>query len=131
MNKLFISQNRGGNLFQYKSIEVYVNDFGAQRTEGGTGTLIAVPNTQEAKLCLLSQDSGITISEELTLDEGMYSDFTPVSYPPQVYQSWGQNANYYLAKEEEDPILINPELTYFIFIAICGIEGWYRSTWNG
>lgn len=24
----------GGNLFQYKSIEVYVNDFGAQRTEG-------------------------------------------------------------------------------------------------
>lgn len=35
MNKLFISQNRGGgNLFQYKSIEVYVNDFGAQRTEG-------------------------------------------------------------------------------------------------
>ncbi len=33
MNKLFISQNRG-NLFQYKSIEVYVNDFGAQRTEG-------------------------------------------------------------------------------------------------
>lgn len=50
----------------------------------------------------------------------MYSDFLPVSYPPQVYQSWGQNANYYLAKEEEDPILINPELTYFIFIAICG-----------
>lgn len=34
MNKLFISQNRGENLFQYKSIEVYVNDFGAQRTEG-------------------------------------------------------------------------------------------------
>lgn len=32
--KTFISQNRGGNLFQYKSIEVYVNDFGAQRTEG-------------------------------------------------------------------------------------------------
>ena len=61
----------------------------------------------------------------------MYSDFLPVSYPPQVYQSWGQNANDYLAKEEEDPILINPELTYFIFIAICGIEGWYRSTWNG
>lgn len=30
MNKLFISQNRGGNLFQYKSIEVYVNDFGAK-----------------------------------------------------------------------------------------------------
>lgn len=88
MNKLFISQNRGGgNLFQYKSIEVYVNDFGAQRTEGGTGTLIAIPNTQEAKLCLLSQDSGITISEELTLDEGTYSDFTPVSYPPQVYTS--------------------------------------------
>ena len=84
--KTFISQNRG-NLFQYKSIEVYVNDFGAQRTEGGTKTLIAVPNTQEAKLCLLSQDSGITISEELTLDEGMYSDFTPVSYPPQVYTS--------------------------------------------
>jgi hypothetical protein len=88
MNKLFISQNKmGGGSFQYKSIEVYVNDFGAQRIEGGTGTLIAVPNTQEAKLCLLSQDSGITISEELTLDEGMYSDFTPVSYPPQVYTS--------------------------------------------
>lgn len=34
MNKLFISQNGGGNLFQYKSIELYVNDFGAQRTEG-------------------------------------------------------------------------------------------------
>lgn len=33
MNKLFISK-MGGNLFQYKSIEVYVNDFGAQRTEG-------------------------------------------------------------------------------------------------
>ena len=35
MNKLFISQNKmGGGSFQYKSIEVYVNDFGAQRTEG-------------------------------------------------------------------------------------------------
>lgn len=125
MNKLFISQNRGGNLFQYKSIEVYVNDFGAQRTEGGTGTLIAVPNTQEAKLCLLSQDSGITISEELTLDEGTYSDFTPVSYPPQVYtshQPWGQNAHYSLVKEMGSPILLKPQLTYFIFTAICRIK---------
>ena len=114
----------GGNLFQYKSIEVYVNDFGAQRTEGGTGTLIAFPNTQEAKLCLLSQDSG-SISEELTLDEGMYSDFTPVSYPPQVYtshQPWGQNAHYSLVKEMGSPILLKPQLTYFTFIAICGIE---------
>lgn len=34
MNKLFISQNKMGGSFQYKSIEVYVNDFGAQRTEG-------------------------------------------------------------------------------------------------
>lgn len=33
MNK-FISQNKKGS-FQYKSIDVYVNDFGAQRTEGG------------------------------------------------------------------------------------------------
>lgn len=111
-------------LFQYKSIEVYVNDFGAQRTEGGTGTLIAFPNTQEAKLCLLSQDSG-SISEELTLDEGMYSDFTPVSYPPQVYtshQPWGQNAHYSLVKEMGSPILLKPQLTYFTFTAICGIE---------
>lgn len=126
MNKLFISQNRGGgNLFQYKSIEVYVNDFGAQRTEGGTGTLIAVPNTQEAKLCLLSQDSGITISEELTLDEGTYSDFTPVSYPPQVYtshQPWGQNAHYSLVKEMGSSISLKPQLTYFTFTAICGIK---------
>ena len=124
MNKLFISQNRGGNLFQYKSIEVYVNDFGAQRTEGGPGTLIAFPNTQEAKLCLLSQDSG-SISEELTLDEGMYSDLTPVSYPPQVYtshQPWGQNAHYSLVKEMGSPILLKPKLTYFTFTAICGIE---------
>ena len=112
------------DLFQYKSIEVYVNNFGAQRTEGGTGTLIAFPNTQEAKLCLLSQDSG-SISEELTLDEGMYSDFTPVSYPPQVYtshQPWGQNAHYSLVKEMGDPILLKPQLTYFTFTAICGIE---------
>lgn len=33
MNKLFISQNRGG-LFQYKTINVIVDDFGGQRTEG-------------------------------------------------------------------------------------------------
>lgn len=114
-----------GNLFQYKSIEVYVNDFGAQRTEGSTKTLIVVPNTQEAKLCLLSQDSGITISEELTLDEGMYSDFTPVSYPPQVYtshQPWGQNAHYSLVKEMGSPISLKPQLTYFTFTAICGIK---------
>lgn len=126
MNKLFISQNKmGGGSFQYKSIEVYVNDFGAQRTEGGTGTLIAVPNTQEAKLCLLSQDSGITISEELTLDEGTYSDFTPVSYPPQVYtshQPWGQNAHYSLVKEMGSSISLKPQLTYFTFTAICGIK---------
>ena len=117
-----------GNLFQYKSVEVYVNDFGAQRTEGGTGTLIAVPNTQEAKLCLLSQDNGRTVSEELTLDEGTYSDFTPVSYPPQVYtshQSWGQNAHYSLVKEMGSPISLKPQLTYFTFTAIV------RMKWGG
>lgn len=61
----------------------------------------------------------------MTLDEGMYSDFTPVSYPPQVYtsyQSWGQNAHYYLVKEMGSPILLKPQLTYFTFTAICGIE---------
>lgn len=86
-----------------------------------------------SKILEFEQETKIKENENIyiTKNEGMYSDFLPVSYPPQVYQSWGQNANYYLAKEEEDPILINPELTYFIFIAICGIEGWYRSTWNG
>lgn len=126
MNKLFISQNRGGgNLFHYKSIEVYVNTFGAQRSYGGIGTLIAVPNTQGAKLCLLSQDGGITISEELTLDEGKYSDLTPVSYPSRVatiHQPWGQNAHYSLVKEMGSPISLKPQLTYFAFTAICGIE---------
>lgn len=37
MNDLLENAKRNskmGNLFQYKSIEVYVNDFGAQRTEG-------------------------------------------------------------------------------------------------
>lgn len=126
MNKLFISQNKmEWGSFQYKSIDVYVNDFGGQRNDGGTGTLIVVPNTQEAKLCLLSQDSEITISEELPLDEGMYSDLTPVSYPPQVYTShrpWGQNAHYSLVKEMGSPISLKPQLTYFTFTAICGIE---------
>lgn len=75
-------------------------------------------------MCLITQNGG-AISEELSLDEGMYSDLLPVSYSPQVYtghQSWGQNANYYLEKEEGDSILIKPELTYFTFTAICGIE---------
>lgn len=83
------------------------------------------PNTQEAKLCLLSQDNGITISEELPLDEGMYCDFLPVSYPPQVYtshQPWGQNAHYSLVKEMGSSISLKPQLTYFIFTAICNIE---------
>lgn len=38
----------------------------------------------------MTQDGG-TISEELSLDEGMYSDLLPVSYPPQSYtghKSW-------------------------------------------
>lgn len=127
MNKLFISQNKmgGGGLFQYKSIKVYVNEFGAKRTEGGTGTLIAVPNTQEVKLCSLSQGIGITNSEELTLDEGTYSDLTPVSYPPQVhtrYQPWGRFAHYSLAKEMGSSISLKPQLTYFTFTGICGIE---------
>lgn len=72
----------------------------------------------------MTQDGG-TISEELSLDEGMYSDLLPVSYPPQSYtghKSWGQNANYYLAKEIGDPILLKPGLVYFTFTAICGIE---------
>ena len=124
MNKLFIAQNLGGgNLFQYKSIKVYVNVFGAERAEGGTWTLTAFQNTQEAKLCLLSQDSG-SISEELTLVEALYFDFTPVSYPPKVYtslQSWGQEANYSLVKEMGSPILLKPKLTYFTFTAICGV----------
>lgn len=75
-------------------------------------------------MCLITQNGG-AISEELSLDEGTYSDLLPVSYSPQVYtghQSWGQNANYYLEKEEGDSILIKPELTYFTFTAICGIE---------
>ena len=61
----------------------------------------------------------------MTLDEGTYSDFTPVSYPPQVYtshQPWGQNAHYSLVKEMGSPILLKPQLTYFTFTAICGIE---------
>lgn len=61
----------------------------------------------------------------MTLDEGMYSDFTPVSYPPQVYtshQSWGQNAHYSLVKEMGSPISLKPQLTYFVFTAICGIK---------
>jgi len=61
----------------------------------------------------------------LTLDEGMYSDFTPVSYPPQVYtshQPWGQNAHYSLVKEMGSPISLKPQLTYFTFTAICGIK---------
>ena len=51
-------------------------------------------------MCLISQD-GMVTREELFLDEGMYSDVLPTSYPPYVYtghRSWGQNANYYLAK---------------------------------
>lgn len=55
----------------------------------------------------------------------MYSDFLPVSYLPQVYtghQSWLQNANYYLAKEAGDPILLQPGEAVFIFTAICGLE---------
>lgn len=61
----------------------------------------------------------------MTLDEGMYSDFTPVSYPPQVYtshQPWGQNAHYSLVKEMGSPILLKPKLTYFVFTAICRIK---------
>lgn len=110
---------------QYKSIEVHVNDFGAQRTNGCAGSLIAFPNKQEAKLCLLSQDSGRSISEELALDEGRYSDLTPVFYPQRVYtkhQPWGQNAHYSLVKEMGSPILLKPELTYFTFTAMCRIE---------
>lgn len=35
--------------------------------------------------------------------------------------------------EQETKIKENENIyiTNFIFIAICGIEGWYRSTWNG
>ncbi len=72
----------------------------------------------------MTQDGG-TISEELSLDEGMYSDLLPVSYPPQSYtghKSWGQNAHYSLVKEMGSPILLKPKLTYFTFTAICGIE---------
>lgn len=75
-------------------------------------------------MCLITQDGG-AISEELSLDEGMYSDLLPVSYPPQVYtghQSWGQNANYYLAKEAGDSILLQPGTAAFIFTAICSFE---------
>lgn len=35
-------------------------------------------------MCLISQD-GMVTREELFLDEGMYSDLLPVSYPPYVY----------------------------------------------
>ena len=47
MNKLFIAQNLGGgkNLFQYKTINVIVDDFGGQRAAGYEGTLLATPNT--------------------------------------------------------------------------------------
>ena len=124
MNKLFISQNRGGGLFQYMTINVIVDDFGGQRADGYEGTLLATPNTWEAKLCLISQD-GMVTREELLLDEGMYSDLLPVSYPPYVYtghQSWGQNANYYLAKEEGDPCILQPGLATFVFTALCGFE---------
>lgn len=60
MNKLFISQNRGGGLFQYKTINVIVDDFGGQRAAGYEGTLLATPNTREAKMCLISQDGMVT-----------------------------------------------------------------------
>lgn len=75
-------------------------------------------------MCLISQD-GMVTREELFLDEGMYSDLLPVSYPPYVYtghQSWGQNANYYLAKEEGDPCILQPGLATFVFTALCGFE---------
>lgn len=124
MNKLFISQNRGGGLFQYKTINVIVDDFGGQRAAGYEGTLLATPNTWEAKMCLISQD-GMVTREELFLDEGMYSDVLPTSYPPYVYtghRSWGQNANYYLTKEEGDPCILQPGLATFVFTALCGFE---------
>lgn len=124
MNKLFISQNRGGGLFQYKTINVIVDDFGGQRTAGYEGTLLATPNTWEAKMCLISQD-GMVTREELYLDEGMYSDVLPTSYPPYVHtghRSWGQNANYYLAKEEGDPCILQPGSATFVFTALCGFE---------
>lgn len=126
MIKQFITQNRivgGGKPFQYKTINVIVDDFGGQRSSGHEGTLSVTPNTWKAKMCLITQNGG-AISEKLSLDEGTYSDLLPVSYSPQVYtghQSWGQNANYYLEKEKGDSILIKPELTYFTFTAICGI----------
>lgn len=75
-------------------------------------------------MCLISQD-GMVTREELFLDEGMYSDVLPTSYPPYVYtghRSWGQNANYYLAKEEGDPCILQPGLATFVFTALCGFE---------
>lgn len=35
-------------------------------------------------MCLISQD-GMVTREELFLDEGIYSDVLPTSYPPYVY----------------------------------------------
>ena len=49
MIKQFITQNRivggGGNPFQYKTINVIVDDFGGQRSSGHEGTLLVTPNT--------------------------------------------------------------------------------------
>lgn len=122
MNKLFISQNRGGDLFQYKTIYVIVDDYGGQRAAGYEGTLLVTPNTWEAKMCLISQD-GMVTREELFLVEGF--DVLPTSYPPYVYtghRTWGHNANYYLAKEEGDPCILQPGLATFVFTALCGFE---------
>ena len=44
---------------------------------------------------------------------------------PEVYtghQSWITNANYYLVKEEGDPVVLKPGQTYFTFTSICNIE---------
>lgn len=124
MNKLFMAQNKGGGSFQYKQIDVLVNGFGAQRASGYEGYLTATPITFRSKELLLSQDGGYT-REILYLDEGSVNDLLPVSYAPMVHswhQSWITNANYYLVKEEGDPVVLKPGQTYFTFTSICNIK---------
>lgn len=125
MIKQFFAQNIGGGEFEYKTINVFVDEFGGEREDGHEGTLKVFNGYYISSSCYIFQDDGY-IEERFKLDYNSYYNRILdgyLEYKPQVYTphiTWGENAHYMTEKELGDPYTLKPGLAWFRFN-----NGWY------